>query len=120
MKSLYCRQGFSFSLDDSGVGGVNMVQMLYQDFKTFKLDAAILKKRTRKDMKNFSSEWMQLMRKFQFDVVLKRVESHEQLERALEAGANKIQGFYFSKPLNEEAFLEFIRSQNNMDALQPL
>lgn len=115
-----CRQGFSFSLDDSGVGGVNMVQTLYQDFKTFKLDAAILKKRTRKDMKNFSSEWMQLMRKFQFDVVLKRVESHEQLERALEAGANKIQGFYFSKPLNEEAFLEFIRSQNNMDALQPL
>ena len=63
-------------------------------------------------MKQLLFEVTNLVRKFRFDVVQKGVETQKQLEMVLEAGANKIQGFYYSKPLEAHAFVEFIRNQN--------
>ena len=42
------------------------------------------------------------------DIVAEGVETLEQAEYLTERGVKYLQGYYFSKPLSEEAYLEFM------------
>ena len=45
-------------------------------------------------------------------VVVEGIETKEQAETIRELGADYVQGFYFSQPLSEEDFLDFLREHN--------
>ena len=53
---------------------------------------------------------IRMLRRLGVNVIQEGVETKEQLEFVLEAGANYIQGFYFAKPLQREEFADFVES----------
>ena len=53
-----------------------------------------------------------IMKNMGLEVVSEGVETKEQLDAMIEIGIENIQGFYFSKPLPENEFLEFLRKNN--------
>lgn len=106
------RLGFTFSLDDFGTGYSNLIQVIYNEFKNIKSDKGLLWDTKNPNSHKFLVETINMIRKFRLDVIQEGVETKEQLELVLNAGANKIQGYYFSKPLDAPSFLDFIRSRN--------
>ncbi len=106
------RLGFTFSLDDFGTGYSNLIQVIHNDFKNIKSDKGLLWDTKNPNSHKFLVETINLIRKFRLDVIQEGVETKEQLDLVLKAGANKIQGYYFSKPLDSSAFVNFIRTHN--------
>jgi EAL domain-containing protein (putative c-di-GMP-specific phosphodiesterase class I)/GGDEF domain-containing protein len=106
------RLGFTFSLDDFGTGYSNLIQVIYNDFKNIKSDKGLLWDTKNPNSHKFLVETINMIRKFRLNVIQEGVETKEQLELVLKAGANKIQGYYFSKPLESSEFLSFIRVHN--------
>jgi EAL domain-containing protein (putative c-di-GMP-specific phosphodiesterase class I) len=106
------RLGFTFSLDDFGTGYSNLIQVIYNDFKNIKSDKGLLWDTKNPNSHKFLVETINMIRKFRLNVIHEGVETKEQLELVLKAGANKIQGYYFSKPLESSEFLSFIRVHN--------
>ena len=43
------------------------------------------------------------------DIVAEGVETQEQVDYLTELGVEYLQGYFFSKPISEEAYLEFMR-----------
>ena len=48
------------------------------------------------------------IRRLGMNVIQEGVETKEQLDLVVGAGANLIQGYFFSKPLPEEAFYDYM------------
>lgn len=107
------KMGVSFSLDDFGTGYSNLLQLLQNDFKNIKLDKGLLWNAGAKNSDNLLIEMINIIRKLRFDVVQEGVETKDQLELVLKAGANRIQGFYFSKPICESELLEYLKVRNS-------
>jgi len=101
--------GFTFSLDDYGTGYSNLTYIIGMDFKNIKSDKNLLWD----SMKNENSRMLlgdtiRMLRRLGVNVIQEGVETKEQLDFVLDAGANYIQGFYFSKPLNQDAFVDYV------------
>lgn len=105
--------GVSFSLDDFGTGYSNLLQLVQNDFKNIKLDKGLLDSAD-EGSETLLVEIINIIRKLRFDVVQEGVETKDQLELVLKAGANRIQGFYFSKPVCESELLEFLKVRNSV------
>ena len=60
-----------------------------------------------------------MMRRLGMNVIQEGVETKEQLDLVLEAGANLIQGYYFSKPLPKEDFIDYVRDYNGSNKNKP-
>ena len=43
------------------------------------------------------------------EVVAEGIETDQQLEEMIKQGVEHIQGYYFSRPLSEEAFIRFMK-----------
>lgn len=108
--------GFAFSLDDFGTGYANLIQVIYNNFKHIKLEKLLLWDKANANSQKLLLEIINMIRKFRLSVVQECVETQEQLDLVTKAGANKIQGYFFSKPLNENDFIEFIRTRNLSEA----
>ena len=50
-----------------------------------------------------------MIKALDFEIILEGVENKEQDDIAREMGVDKIQGYYYSKPLNTDNFLSFIK-----------
>lgn len=55
---------------------------------------------------------VKMMKGIRKELVVEGVETKEELDRLEKLGCDYIQGFYFSKPLPEKQFVEFIRKHN--------
>ena len=51
---------------------------------------------------------IRMLRRLGVNVIQEGVETKYQLDFVLEAGANLIQGFYFSQPLRPDAFVDYV------------
>ena len=105
--------GYSLSLDDFGTGYSNLVRMIRYKFDNIKVDKSILY--------NFSNEEdhsvklkdiMSLIKGLGSYVIQEGVETKEQLEISISSGADYIQGFYFSKPIDADSFFEYVNKEN--------
>ncbi|MGN0485232.1 MAG: EAL domain-containing protein [Lachnospiraceae bacterium] len=104
--------GVSFSLDDFGNGQSNLNYIVDMPVSIVKFD---------KDMthsyfdnakaKSVLSATNDMIHKMNLKVVSEGVETREQLDEMISIGIDYIQGFYFSCPLPQDEFLEFIKNQ---------
>ncbi|MCH5188862.1 MAG: EAL domain-containing protein, partial [Oscillospiraceae bacterium] len=60
---------------------------------------------------------MHMIRGMGLEIVAEGVETEEQYRRMEEININYIQGFYFSRPLPEQDFLEFLSRENGVAAV---
>lgn len=98
--------GFTFSLDDFGTGYSNIVRLVSNIFQNIKFDKSMLWDESAQDI---LLSLTKIVREMGLNVVQEGVETKEQLDLVIEAGANLIQGYYFSKPIPIEEFTEFVK-----------
>ncbi len=104
--------GVSFSLDDFGTGYSNLNYILELPVQIVKFDRKMT-------MSYFDSEKgkmimeaaIGMIKGMQMHTVAEGVEEKHQLDKLEQLNIDYIQGFYFSKPLPEEEFLELLRRE---------
>lgn len=102
--------GFRLSLDDFGTGYSSFESFLTLPFDIVKLDRNLLLACEKdNEKKNVLKTVVKMIKALDFEIILEGVENKEQDDIAREMGVDKIQGYYYSKPLNTDNFLSFIK-----------
>lgn len=109
------RLGFSFSLDDYGTGYSNLVRVLEYPVDIIKLDKSIVwsafhDKDNFITLKNLISMFHDVRRK----LVAEGVESEEQMNALVELGCDYLQGYFYSKPVDEQFFIRLVIKTNQI------
>lgn len=105
--------GVQFSLDDFGTGQSNLNYIVDMPVKIVKFD----KDMTNAYFENGKAKYvmdaaMHMIHGMNLQIVSEGIETREQFETMKALGIQYIQGYYFSRPLPETEFLEFIREEN--------
>ena len=105
--------GVTFSLDDFGTGQSNLNYIIDMPVEIVKFDKGM----TNAYFENGKAKYimdaaMNMIRGLDLKIVSEGVETAEQFYTMENLGINYIQGYYFSKPLPADEFLEFIKKSN--------
>ncbi len=109
------RYGCSFSMDDFGTGYSNLSQITRADFSIIKIDKSLLwpifekKNPNRQNAKILLENMVSMILQMGLQIVVEGVETQEQLDYLCSLGVNYIQGYYFSKPIKADEYLEFLK-----------
>ena len=107
--------GFTLSLDDFGTGYSSFESFLTLPFDIVKLDRNLLLACEKdKEKKKVLKTVVKMIKTLGFEIILEGVETKEQDDIARDMGVDKIQGYYYSKPLDTNNFLSFIKTYNNI------
>lgn len=101
-------QGFCFALDDFGKGNSNLLRLLSFPFNCIKLDKEVIwSLHENPKTADFVKLLIQFANTHGICVTAEGVETRAQAESLIEMGCHYLQGYYFSKPMPMERFLEF-------------
>ena len=104
--------GFLFSMDDYGTGYSNMRALASMDLDCIKIDKSILWEAEKSELGMIILESsIRMIRQMNKAILVEGVETAEQLELLKKLGVYYPQGYYFSKPVPKDKFLEIVRSQ---------
>jgi EAL domain-containing protein (putative c-di-GMP-specific phosphodiesterase class I) len=105
-------RGIRFSIDDFGTGYSSLSRLRSLPIDTLKIDRTFVAgvPGNRKD-KELVQAVITIAHGFGQVVCAEGVESQEQLEFLRGAGCDLVQGYLFSPPVPEEAFLEIVRTR---------
>ena len=106
------RHGLEFLLDDFGTGYSNLSRVLNLPFCAVKLDKSLMDGITCDSKAQMVTEALiQLFHKMGQAVVAEGIETAEQARRALELGADRIQGFYFARPMPADELVTWLNAK---------
>ncbi len=105
--------GVQFAMDDFGSGYSNVARFITLPFTIAKLDKTLLDESARIGI--FFDSAINLFKNLNIPIVIEGVETDKQLALAKEKQIDYIQGYYFSKPLDEENLVEFLKKHNHKD-----
>lgn len=107
--------GCSFAMDDFGTGYSNLSRISKGEFELIKIDKSLLwpcfDKGDGKDVRNAKillENMISMLLKMEREIVVEGIETKEQFDYLDNLGITYAQGFYFSKPVPEKDYLEFI------------
>ncbi len=104
--------GVSFSLDDFGNGESNLNYIVDMPVEIVKFDRDMTRSYFDKSKGRLVMETAtRMILDMNLKIVSEGVETQEQLAAMEQLGVHYIQGFYFSKPLPQNEFLEFVKSK---------
>lgn len=107
--------GSTFSLDDYGSGCSNLNYLVDFPFEIVKLDKGIVW--TYFGAQNEKSRSVlplsiNMLREMNVRIVAEGVETEEQKNELIRMGVQYLQGYYFSKPISEMEFIQFLKEHN--------
>ena len=105
-------QRFTFSLDDFGTGYSNIQRAVELPLSLVKIDKGIINKVETPKGESMIRSTIQMMHENGFGIVGEGVETREQYQILERIGCDYIQGYYFAKPMCEEAFVAFLKEHN--------
>lgn len=103
--------GICFSLDDYGTGYSNMYRIAALPLKIVKLDKTFVNNQTGK-MWTILQNTVHMIKDLNMEIVVEGIETEDMVKKFSDLHCDFIQGFYYSKPIPEKDFVEFI-SRNN-------
>ncbi|MDY2815822.1 MAG: EAL domain-containing protein, partial [Bullifex sp.] len=101
--------GISFSLDDYGTGYSNLSRLISLPFRIVKIDRSMTEMVFDERIHTVLKHTIKLLKDIGISVVIEGVETKEVFDQFVALGADYIQGYYFSRPIPENDFAEFIR-----------
>lgn len=105
--------GVRFSIDDFGTGYSSLAYLKNLSINELKIDRSFIKDLTKDtDDRLIIKAIISLAHSLSLEVIAEGVETREQLDFLVEHHCDKIQGYYYSKPLPEKEFLELILETN--------
>lgn len=102
--------GFTLHMDDFGSGYSSLTSLNELNFSTVKLDKSLINYIDQARGKKIVQQAIDLGHGLDMKVVAEGVESKEQRDCLKEMHCDMIQGFYYSKPLKQEDFIEKLRA----------
>ena len=103
-------KGILFYLDDFGMGYSNFAGVLSLPIETIKLDMTLVHGAFESKRKYLVLESLVMMMKGAgYSVVAEGIETEEQAEVLKKFGADRLQGFYYHKPMSEDEILKLFR-----------
>ena len=111
-------KGVMFSLDDFGTGRSNLDYFVNMPVRNVKFDYKFTQGyfKNRK-IRHVVKGMIEIFSNLDLKVVSEGVETKEQLDAMVDLGVQYIQGFYFSRPVPEEQFLQFLSEKNGITPL---
>lgn len=104
------KEGAPFYLDDFGVGYSNFSRMLELPFEIIKLDRSLVEKIDKNErIYQILKSLVEMLHNAGFKVVAEGLETESQVQKVKEIGVDRIQGFYYAKPMNGDLLLEFLK-----------
>ncbi len=106
--------GSSFSMDDFGSGYSNLLELLKMDYVLVKMDKEFiwncldLDKPENMRMLEYS---IGFLKDYGLHILAEGVETVEQAEILISKGVEYLQGFYYSRPIPENEYIEFLKVQ---------
>ena len=97
-------------MDDFGSGYSSLTSLNELNFSTVKLDKSLIDYIDQVRGKKIVQQAIELGHGLDMKVVAEGVESKEQKDCLKEMHCDMIQGFYYSKPLKQEDFIEKLRA----------
>ncbi|MCM1183519.1 MAG: EAL domain-containing protein [Roseburia sp.] len=105
--------GVTFSLDDFGNGQSNLNYIVDLPVQIVKFDRDMTQAYFENEKAQFVLRaTMDMVHDMHLKVVSEGVETAQQLEKLEELGIDYIQGYYFSKPIEASAFIDFLKAKN--------
>lgn len=106
-------KGVTFSLDDFGTGRSNIDYFVNMPVRTIKFDYTFTRGFfDNEKIKHVLTGMLDIIHKMNLSVVVEGIETKEQMQVMKAMGVEYIQGFYYSKPIPENEFMEFLRRNN--------
>lgn len=103
--------GFSFSIDDFGTGFSSFERMRQTGIERIKIDRSFIKSITENpnDIVILKAV-LDMCRGLKIDAIAEGIETKDQLEFLTSRNCNKIQGYYFSRPMDLDILLASLQS----------
>lgn len=102
-------KGVGFYMDDFGVGYSNFAGMMQMPFETIKLDMSLIKGIHSSGGYDMVWHLVQMMHNAGFLVVAEGVEDEDEVMKVKELEIDRIQGYYYARPMTGDALTEFLR-----------
>ena len=104
------RMGYSFALDDYGIGYSSIQRINHLPLKLVKIDKSMLDEISSDNGRIILEQTIQMMQRIGKRIVAEGAETEEAVNTLRKMGCDYIQGFYFSKPLPSSDFVQFLRT----------
>ncbi|MBR6071836.1 MAG: EAL domain-containing protein [Acholeplasmatales bacterium] len=104
--------GSSLSLDDYGTGFSNIERFSTLPIDIVKIDKTLADKYKEDNMSCVLKNTFNMIKGMNRKIVVEGVEEEQQANSLIEYGCDYIQGYYYSKPLPKDKFIEFIKEHN--------
>ncbi len=110
------KQGIRISMDDFGTGYSSLSYLKKFPINTIKVDRSFVKDiTTDKDDASIVTATIQMAHSLNLDIVAEGVETEEQLQFLISKKCDKIQGYYFSRPLSYKALVNLMEENREIE-----
>lgn len=107
------QMGVRFALDDFGTGRSNIDYIINIPVSIIKFDRELTQSYFTNNKSRYIMEnIVKMIKQLNLKVVSEGVETEDQLETLRKLGVDNIQGYYFSKPLPQGEFIDFLTEKN--------
>lgn len=101
--------GVSFSLDDYGTGYSNMRRVVQLPLKIVKLDKSFVDEQNNPKMWIMIQNTVRMLKDMDMEIVVEGIEDSDTADQFASLDCDFIQGYYYSRPIPEDEFVDFIR-----------
>lgn len=105
------RMGYQFSLDDYGIGYSNIQRLSRLPLNIIKIDKSLVDEMFSQNGQVIIQNTVRMIQGIHKELVIEGVETKEETKVLIDLSCDFIQGFYYSKPLPEQAFIDFLQGQ---------
>ena len=105
--------GISFSLDDYGTGYSNIRRIVELPIDIVKIDKSFVDQYQNKEMLSVIKNTVIMLKEINKKIVVEGVETKDSLDKFCSLNCDYIQGYYFSKPLDQISFVSKVLEMNN-------
>lgn len=108
------RAGYKLAIDDFGTGYGNLHRLISMDFEIVKFDKDTTQQTYEDEkLREVSNKMLAILHSMGSKVVNEGVETEEEYNYFKEIGTDYIQGYYFSKPIPEQEYIDFVMEKNH-------
>lgn len=107
--------GVSFSLDDYGTGYSNMKRMIQLPLKIVKLDKSFVDEQSNPKMWIVLQNTVKMLKDMNMEIVVEGIETQNMADQFAALDCDFIQGYFYSKPIPQSDYVEFVRSAHNIE-----
>jgi len=105
--------GIVFALDDYGTGYSNIKKVTSLPFKVVKFDKSFVDEMNNGLMWNVIQDSIHMFKELKMEIFVEGIENKNEADSFKNLNVDYIQGYYYSTPLPEEEFIQFIRHKKS-------